>query len=111
MSDHEWHDITKYNFLIMPQNSMRKIYNIKSISHHYSNKEFINLINNEAVPNAFKVIFFDVSSLFIMVLLDCTIELSFKRIYGDKEIEIKISRKDMKNLLLLYQESSFHFSF
>ena len=36
MSDHEWHDITRYNFLIMPQKSMRKLYNIKSISHHYN---------------------------------------------------------------------------
>ena len=35
MSDHEWHDITKYN-LVMPQKSMIKLYNIKSISHHYS---------------------------------------------------------------------------
>ena len=34
MSDHEWHDITRYN-LIMPQKSMiKKLYNIKSISHH-----------------------------------------------------------------------------
>ena len=35
MSDHEWHDITRYN-LIMSQKSMIKLYNIKSISHHYS---------------------------------------------------------------------------
>ena len=32
MSDHEWHDITRYNFLIMPQKSMRKLYKIKPIS-------------------------------------------------------------------------------
>ena len=30
-----------------------------------------------------------------------TIDLTLKRIYDDKEIETKISRKDMKNLLLL----------
>ena len=35
MSDHEWYDITKYN-LVMPQKSMIKLYNIKSISHHYN---------------------------------------------------------------------------
>ena len=34
MSDHEWHDIARYS-LVMPQNSMIKLYNIKSISHHY----------------------------------------------------------------------------
>ena len=33
MSDHEWHDITRYN-LVMLQKSMIKLYNIKSISHH-----------------------------------------------------------------------------
>ena len=33
MSDHEWHDIARYN-LVMPQKSMIKLYNIKSISHH-----------------------------------------------------------------------------
>ena len=36
MSDHEWHDITRYN-LVMPQESVIKLYNIKSISHHYRN--------------------------------------------------------------------------
>ena len=43
----------------------------------------------------------DVSSLFTMVPLDYTIDLTLKRIYGDKEIETEISRNDMKNLLLL----------
>ena len=42
-----------------------------------------------------------VSSLFTMVLLDYTIELTLKRIYADKEIETEISRNDMNNLLLL----------
>ena len=38
-----------------------------------------------------------------MVPLDYTIDLTLKRIYGDKDIETKISkiRKDMKNLLML----------
>ena len=35
MSDHEWHDMARYN-LVIPQKSMIKLYNIKSISHHYS---------------------------------------------------------------------------
>ena len=34
MYDHQWHDMTMYN-LIMPQESVIKLYNIKSISHHY----------------------------------------------------------------------------
>ena len=36
MSDNEWHGITRYN-LIMSQKLVIKLYNIKSISHHYSN--------------------------------------------------------------------------
>ena len=44
---------------------------------------------------------FDVSLLFIMVLLDYTIDLTLKQISDDKEIETKISRKHMKNLLIL----------
>ena len=59
------------------------------------------MINNETVPRAYKMISVGVSSLFTMVLLDYTIELTLKRIYGDKEIETEISRNDMNNLLLL----------
>ena len=47
------------------------------------------------------MISFDVSSLFTMFPLDYTIDLTLKRVYGDKEIETKISRKDMKNLFPL----------
>ena len=57
------------------------------------------MIKNETVPSAYKMIYFDVSSLFAMVPLDYIIDLTLKRIYGDKEIETKISRNDMKNLL------------
>ena len=59
------------------------------------------MINNKTVPSAYKMISVDVSSLFTMVPLDYTIDLTLKRIYGDKEIETEISRNDMKNLLLL----------
>ena len=59
------------------------------------------MINNETVPRAYKMISVGVSSLFTMVLLDYTIELTLKRIYADKEIETEISRNDMNNLLLL----------
>ena len=59
------------------------------------------MINYETVPSAYKMIFLDVSGLFTKVPLDYTIDLTLKRSYGDKKIETKISRKDMKNLLLL----------
>ena len=56
------------------------------------------------------MISFDVSSLFTMIPLDFTIYLTLKRIYGDKEIETKISRKDMKNLLSICTKNV-HFTF
>ena len=56
------------------------------------------MINKETVPSSYKMTSFDVSPLFPMVPLDCTIDLTLKRIYDHKEIETKISRKDMKNL-------------
>ena len=56
------------------------------------------------------MISFDVSSLFITVPLDYTIDLTLRRIYGDKEIVTEISRKDMKNLLMLCTKYV-HFSF
>ena len=76
-----------------------------------STKEFIDMIKKETVPKSHKMISFDVSSLFTMVLLNYTIDLTLKRIYSDKEIETKISsRKDMKNLLILCTKNV-HFTF
>ena len=43
-----------------------------------STKEFNNMIKNETVPSAYKMISFDVSSLFTMVPLDYTIDLTLK---------------------------------
>ena len=40
-----------------------------------STKEFINMIKNETVPNAYKMLSFDVSSLFTMLSLDYAIDL------------------------------------
>ena len=57
-----------------------------------STKEFNN-IKNETVPSAYKIISFDVSYLFTMVPLDYTTDLTLKQIFGDKEIESKISMK------------------
>ena len=68
------------------------------------------MIIKETVPNSYKMTSFDASSLFTMVSLDCTIDLTLKRIYGDKEIETKISRKNMKNLLILCTKNV-HFTF
>ena len=63
------------------------------------------MIKKETVPSSYKMISFDVSSLFTMVPLDYTIDLTLKRIYDDKENETKISRKDVKNLLILCKKN------
>ena len=63
------------------------------------------MIKKETVPSSYKMISFDVSSLFTMVPLDYTIDLILKRIYDDKENETKISRKDVKNLLILCKKN------
>ena len=68
------------------------------------------MIKKERIPGSYKIISFDVSSLFTMVLLDYAIDVTLKQIYRDKEIETKISRKDMKNLLSLCTKNV-HFTF
>ena len=57
-----------------------------------------------------KLISFDVSSFSAMVPLNYIIDITLKRIYGDKELETNIGRKDVKSLLLLYTENV-HFTF
>lgn len=44
-------------------------------------------------------------SLFTNTPLDTTIKVILKRIYGDKEINTNIQRKDMKDLILLCTEN------
>ena len=56
------------------------------------------------------MITFDVTSLFMMVPFDYTIDLELKRIYDAREIQTKISRTEMKKLLLLCT-ISVHFTF
>ena len=68
------------------------------------------MIKKERVPSSYKLISFEVSSLFTMVPLDYTIDPTLKGIYGDKEIGTKINRKDLKNLLSL-STKNVHFTF
>ena len=64
------------------------------------------MIKNETSPSTCQMVSFDVCSLFTMVSSDCTIDLILKKIYDDKEIETKISRKD---IFSLHRKSAFHF--
>ena len=61
-------------------------------------------------PDDYKLISFDVTSLFTNVELDYTINITLKRIYDQRELETKISRKEMKDLLLLCTKKV-HFSY
>ena len=73
-----------------------------------STKEFIDMIKKERIPSSYKMISFDIFFLYLLIFpvvpLDYTVVLTLKRIYGDKKIETKISRKDMKNMLPLCTE-------
>ena len=51
-----------------------------------STKEFLDMIKNERIPNAYKTMSSNVSYLFTMVLLDYKVNLVLKQIYGNKEV-------------------------
>ena len=64
-------------------------------------KAFIQEFKNMLPPDDYKLILFDVTSLCTNVPLDYTISIILKRIYDQRELETKILRKEMKDLLLL----------
>ena len=53
------------------------------------------------MPTGYKMVSFNVKSLFINVPLDRTINIISKQIYDDNELRISILRNEMKELLLL----------
>ena len=63
-------------------------------------KAFIQEFKNILLPDDYKLILFDVTSLCTNVPLDYTISIILKRIYDQRELETKMSRKEMKDLLL-----------
>ena len=75
-----------------------------------STKDFIEKILNVNVPQGFKMISFDVKSLFTSIPLEETINVALERICHRKEIDTLISKNDMRNLLLLCTKNV-HFCF
>ena len=73
-------------------------------------KAFIQEFKNMLPPDDYKLISFDVTSLFTNIPLDYTINIILKQIYDQRELETKILRKEMKNFLLLCTEKV-HFSY
>ena len=75
-----------------------------------STKDFIEKIKNVKVPDGHQLISFDVyQSLFTNVPLQKTIDIILKRIYENEEINTCISKKDMKDMLILCTKNV-HFS-
>ena len=66
-----------------------------------STTDFIKCVTKMKIPAQHKVISFDVKALFTNVTLDCTIKLIIKRTYDNHNINTNISRKEMKDLLIL----------
>ena len=75
-----------------------------------NNVEYINNIKSEKVPTAQSFISFDVKSLFTNFPLDYTINIKLRRIYDDNELYTNISKKEMKEILLLCTKNA-HFTF
>ena len=62
------------------------------------------------IPNNFKLICFDVTSLFTKVPLDFTIDVILKQIYDENEVNTNIPKPQMRDLLLLCTKNV-HFSY
>ena len=65
-----------------------------------SNK-FLNVIKQQVTPSSYKLVSFDVKSLFINVPLDKTIDIILKRIYNKHKTTTNSGRKEMKDLITL----------
>ena len=65
-----------------------------------SNK-LVNVIKQQVIPSGYKVVSFDVKSLFTNVPLDRAIDIILKRIYDKYEITTNIGRKEIKDLITL----------
>ena len=59
------------------------------------------MIKRQVIPSSYKLVSFDVKSLFTNVPLDRTIDIILKRIYDKHEITTNTGRKEMKDLITL----------
>ena len=75
-----------------------------------SSKDFVDMLGNKTLPPGFSLVSFDVVSLFTKVPLDFTINLILKKIYDERAIVTKITRQQMKKLLLICTKEM-HFGF
>ena len=75
-----------------------------------STQDFVNKIRDEEVAQGYKLVSFDVTSLFTNVPLDDTINIILRKIYKDRLVKTKLKRAEMKELLELCTKE-LHFSF
>ena len=66
-----------------------------------STKCFKSFIKHQKVPDSHKIVLFDVMSLFMNIPLDTTIKIILKQIYNNNEITTYITKKEMKELILM----------
>ena len=66
-----------------------------------SSNKFVNVIKQQVIPSSYKLVSFDVKSLFTKVPLDRAIDIILKRIYSKHERATNIGRKEMKDLITL----------
>ena len=74
-----------------------------------NSKTFIKRLEKMTIPLEYKMVSFDVVSLFTNVPLDETIDNIIKRIYDNKEINTDVPKKEMRDLLYLCTKNA-HFS-
>ena len=73
-------------------------------------KEFVKYIQKQKVPDGYKMVSFDVASLFTNVQLEETTEIILKGTYVNRKISTDISKQEMKELLILCTKNV-HFTF
>ena len=64
-------------------------------------KDFANFIEPQKIPSSHQLISFDVVSLFTNVSVDATIDIIIRRIYEFKEIDTRITKNEMRELIPL----------
>ena len=73
-------------------------------------KNFVDNIKKENIQKDYKMVSFDVKSLFTNVPLDRTINIILKRIYDQAELLTFLTRSELKEMLLLCTKK-IHFTF
>ena len=73
-------------------------------------KDFVNLIKPQKITSSHQLISFDVISLFTNVPIDATIDIIIRHICEFKEINKRITKNEMRQLILLCTKNV-HFTF